>query len=277
MRRIEKTFETLKAKNKTALVSFIMGGDPDISASLTVMKELPKNGVDLIEIGMPFSDPVADGPVIQLAGQRAIASGTNIAAILKMVAEFRKEDESTPVILMGYANPVYSYGIDKFALDCADSGVDGVIIVDLPPEEDKQVREAIGNQFLDMIRLVTPTTDEQRLETILDGASGFLYYVSITGITGAAKADMDSIRGHLQQIKEKTNLPLAIGFGIKTPNDAQDMSTLGDAIVVGSSIVEKIANIEVKAGGYASDDSKINAVLDHVRSLSEALEAKTGS
>ena len=273
MRRLAQTFDTLKAEKRKGLITFVMGGDPDPDTSLAILKALPGCGADILEIGMPFSDPMADGPVIQKAGQRALAAGTTLLKIFELVRSFRKENAKTPLVLMGYANPIYRYGVDKFALDCADSGVDGVIVVDLPPEEDQQVREAVGNQFVDMIRLIAPTSDSQRLEKITDGASGFLYYVSITGITGAAKANLEAVRGHLESVRSKTNLPLAIGFGIKTPQDAQEMAALGDAVVVGSSIVEKVALLSEKSGKIPSDGPEIKAVLDHVRALSAALKS----
>ncbi len=273
MRRIAKKFETLKSEGRKGLVTFIMAGDPDIDASLKILKSLPEKGADLIEIGVPFSDPAADGPVIQLAGQRALKQGTHIRQILDMVDAFRKDDADTPIILMGYANPIYSYGIDKFALDAANVGVDGLIVVDLPPEEDQLVREAVGNQFMDMIRLVSPTTQGDRLTKVIDGATGFLYYISITGITGGAKADLDSVDAHIKTIKKSTDLPVAIGFGIKTPKDAQEMSAFGDAVVVGSSIVEKIALLEEKAGKVKDDDPDLQTALTLVQSLSDALRA----
>lgn len=273
MKRLAKTFESLRSQKRKALITFIMGCDPDAETSLSILKALPSCGADIIEIGMPFSDPMADGPVIQFAGERALAGGCTIAKIFEMVVAFRKENTDTPIVLMGYANPVYRYGVDKFAHDCADFGVDGVIVVDLPPEEDQLVREALGNQFVDMIRLIAPTTDEARLKLILDGASGFLYYVSIAGITGAAKANLDSVRAHAAQIREKTDLPLAVGFGIKTPNDAQEMSAFGDAVVVGSSIVEKIAQLSGKSDKLGQDAPEMAAILNHIRALSGALKA----
>lgn len=273
MKRLAKTFESLRSQKRKALITFIMGGDPDAATSLSILKALPSCGADIIEIGMPFSDPMADGPVIQLAGERALVGGCTIAKIFDTVVAFRKENAETPIVLMGYANPVYRYGVDKFALDCAESGVDGVIIVDLPPEEDQRVREAVGNQFVDMIRLITPTTDDARLDTILNGASGFLYYVSIAGITGAAKANLDNVRGHMARIRAKTDLPLAVGFGIKTPNDAQEMSAFGDAVVVGSSIVEKIAQLSGKSGKVEPDAPEMAAILNHIRALSGALQS----
>ncbi|MCB1592402.1 MAG: tryptophan synthase subunit alpha [Alphaproteobacteria bacterium] len=272
MKRLGKVFESLRTENRKGLIAFIMGGDPDVETSTALLKALPSRGVDVIEIGMPFSDPMADGPVIQMAGQRALEAGCTLRNVLDMVVSFRKDNQDTPLVLMGYANPVYRYGVDKFALDCAEAGVDGVIIVDLPPEEDQAVREALGNQFVDMIRLITPTSDAGRLETILDGATGFLYYVSITGITGAAKAKHDKVAAHIEKIRAKTDLPIAVGFGIKTPNDAQEMSALGDAVVVGSSIVEKIAHLSGKSGKVDQGAPEMTAVLDHIGALSGALK-----
>ncbi len=252
MSRIKTTFETLKQTNRTALVTFIMAGDPDLQNSLSVLKSLPESGADIIEIGMPFTDPAADGLTIQRAGQRALKAGANMKTTLQMVRDFREDNNTTPIILMGYANPLYSYGLDAFAKDAKQAGVDGLIIVDLPPEEDAPLRAQAQEHGLDMIRLITPTTDEGRLETVLEGASGFLYYVSITGVTGTAKADFESMKPHLEMIKSKTDLPIAIGFGIKTPNDAQEMSKLSDAVVVGSAIVDKVKDI--KENGEGTDE-----------------------
>ena len=241
MNRIEKTF---KALDRTALVTFIMAGDPDHEKSLEALKTLPDSGADVIEIGMPFSDPAADGATIQKAGQRALAAGANMNKTFEMVKDFRSSNDNTPIILMGYANPLYAYGLEKFANDVADAGVDGLIIVDLPPEEDAELREHTEKRDIDMIRLITPTTDEERLKIILDGASGFLYYVSITGVTGTAKANQEAIKPHIDQIKSHTNLPVAIGFGIKTPEDAKEMGSLSDAVVVGSAIVDQVHDLE---------------------------------
>ena len=263
MRRNEKTFKALNEAERTALVTFIMAGDPDYENSLKVLKSLPESGADIIEVGMPFTDPAADGVTIQRAGQRALKNGANITRTIDMVKNFRSGNNTTPIILMGYANPIYSYGLKQFAKDAAFAGVDGLIIVDLPPEEDAELRGLASMQGLDMIRLITPTTDEKRLEKILDGACGFLYYVSITGVTGTAKANSESMKLHLDMIKSKTNLPIAIGFGIKTPNDAQEMSYLGDAVVVGSSIVDKIKDIGDN-GGDISDVTTLVSSLSYV-------------
>ncbi|PCJ97785.1 MAG: tryptophan synthase subunit alpha [Zetaproteobacteria bacterium] len=251
MSRIKKTFEVLKASGRKALVTFTMAGDPSIEDSLAVLKSLPEAGADLIEIGMPFTDPAADGLTIQHAGQRALKAGATMKTTLQMVRDFREGNDHTPIILMGYANPLYAYGLENFAKDAKKSGVDGLIIVDLPPEEDHELRQFTDALGLDMIRLVTPTTDEARLPVILNGASGFLYYVSITGVTGTKKADIATLKPHIDMIRGKTNLPIAIGFGIRTPNDAQEMSVLGDAVVVGSSIVEKVKDIGENGEGMA--------------------------
>lgn len=234
MSRIEKTFKALK---RPALIPFIMAGDPDYKTSLELLKALPGASADIVELGMPFSDPVADGPVIQKAGQRALKAGANMKNTLKMVREFRKTDQETPLVLMGYANPVFAYGIDQFAKDAAAAGVDGMIVVDLPPEESKELQRAAKNNGLDLVRLITPTTDEARLPVLLKGAAGFLYYVSMTGITGAAHTDFKRIKPHIDMIKSHTDLPLAVGFGIKTPGDVQAVGQFAEAAVIGSALV----------------------------------------
>ena len=221
-----------------------MASDPDYEQSLAALKSLPEAGADIIEIGMPFTDPAADGVTIQRAGQRALKAGATMKTTLQMVQDFRTENDTTPIILMGYANPLYAYGLGAFAADAHAAGVDGLIIVDLPPEEDAPLRTQTEKHNIDMIRLVTPTTDEARLSVVLNGASGFLYYVSITGVTGTAKADLSAIKPHIDHIKMQTDLPVAIGFGIKTPEDAKAMAALSDAVVVGSAIVEKVQNVE---------------------------------
>lgn len=246
MSRIETTF---KALSRPALITFIMAGDPDHITSLDVLKLLPKAGADLIEIGMPFTDPVADGPVIQLAGQRALNAGANMGQTLSMVREFRKENQTTPIILMGYANPVHAYGIETFLKDAQDAGIDGLILVDLPPEEDAELKDGglsakAKAHNIDLIRLITPTTTPERLKTLLHGASGFLYYVSITGVTGAAQATPEALKPHLDEIRKQTSLPIAVGFGIRSPEDAARMGAVADAVVVGSAIVQTIANDE---------------------------------
>lgn len=254
MNRIKAKFKSL---DRTALVTFIMAGDPGAAESMEILKGLPTAGADLIEIGMPFTDPAADGVSIQKAGQRALAAGMTLKGTLDMVSLFRESDNETPIILMGYTNPLYAYGLEDFARDASQAGVDGLIIVDLPPEEDGVLREHVDQYGLNIIRLVTPVTDDARLQVVLDGASGFLYYVSITGVTGTAKADFNDLKPHLEAIREQTDLPIAIGFGIKTPEDAKAMSEIGDAIVVGSAIVDRAHDMQ--------------ETLDFVGSLSSAL------
>jgi tryptophan synthase alpha chain len=240
MTRIAKTFESL---DHPALITFITACDPNYETSLKAMKTLAAAGADIIELGMPFTDPMADGPAIQAASLRALEAGGSMQNTLKMVRDFRAENDTTPIVLMGYFNPVMQYGPKKFITDASAAGVDGLIIVDLPPEESQEIQSLISNfQSLDLIRLITPTSDEKRLPTILEGASGFLYYVSITGVTGTAQANIDDVKTHIKQIKKSTKLPIAIGFGIKTAEDAANMAGAGgNAIVVGSAIVQTIA------------------------------------
>ncbi len=238
MSRINNTF---KALSRPALITFITAGDPNYDQSLSVLKALPKAGADIIELGMPFTDPAADGEVIQKAGQRALKAGANMHQTLKMVRAFREDNQDTPLVLMGYYNPLLAYGLEKFASDAGEAGVDGLIIVDCPPEESADLEAVTKANNIDLIRLLTPTTDEKRLPTVLKGASGFLYYVSITGVTGTAKPSIETIKPHTDMIKSHTDLPLAIGFGIKTPQDAKNLSAAGDAVVVGSAIVNTIA------------------------------------
>lgn len=219
MTRIEEKFEQLKTDNKKGLVTFITAGDPSIEASQNVLQSLPAAGADFIEIGMPFSDPMADGPAIQDSSLRALENGMNLKGTLNLLKGFRSQNQDTPVILMGYFNPIYKYGCNEFVLDAKNAGADGLIIVDLPPEEDEELRVPAQEAGLDLIRLVTPTTIGTRLDTVLNNASGFLYYVSITGVTGTKSANIDEVGGHIEQIKQKTDLPVAVGFGIKTPED----------------------------------------------------------
>jgi len=257
---------TLKSLNRPALVTFITAGDPNHEQSLSVLKALPAAGADIIELGMPFTDPMADGPVIDLASQRALKDGANMYKTLDLVREFRKDNNETPIILMGYTNPIHAYSIEKFCADAKDAGVDGLIIVDLPPEESQDLETAANKTDLNLIRLVTPTTNESRLDTLLKGASGFLYYVSITGVTGSKKADLSAISPHIESIKNQSNMPVAIGFGIKTPSDAAAMGAIGDAVVVGSSIVQTIAD-------NANDPKLADKVAAQVKALSDALKA----
>lgn len=263
MSRIDNTFKRCKNEGRKALVTFITAGDPDYETSLEVLKTLPGAGADIIELGMPFADPGADGPVIQMANQRALQSGANMGQTLQMVHAFRQQNQYTPIVLMGYFNPVLAYGLERFTKDASGAGVDGLIIVDLPPEEDKELRTLCHAQQLDLIRLITPTSDKERLKILLEGVSGFLYYVSITGVTGAAKPDLNTIKPHLDEIRSLTDLPVAIGFGIKTPEDAAHLGQMADGIVVGSSIVQTIAN--------ADKNSVANDVAELTRALKNAL------
>lgn len=268
MSRIATRFAALKTAKKKAFIPFITAGDPDLASFAQLLAGLPQAGADLIEIGMPFSDPMADGPAIEKANLRAFAAGISLIKILKLVTDFRKTDGDTPIILMGYANPIYGYGIQKFVSDAKAAGVDGLIIADLPPEEDRELREAAAKQNIDIIRLVTPTTDSKRLTIILNGASGFLYYVSVTGITGSKQAVAEPVREAVEAIRRQSQLPVAVGFGISTPDMARDIAAVADAAVVGSAIVNRIASnlgADNKAKGQLITD-----VLGFVATLAEA-------
>lgn len=234
-------FERLAAKDKTALVSFVMGGDPDIEVTSQLLPTLVDAGVDIIEIGMPFSDPMADGPTIQAAGLRALNSGTKLNDIFAAVAQFRQGNDATPIVLMGYANSIYAHGVDVFIQHCVDAGVDGLIIVDLPPEEAGLLAKKLVVHHIDLIRLIAPTTKGERLVEVLASCSGFIYYVSVTGITGGKTADTDAIKPHLAEISSLSSLPVCVGFGIKTPEDVARFASVADGVVVGSSIVQTIA------------------------------------
>ena len=240
MTRIDDTFARLKAEGKKGFVAYIMAGDPDKATSLEVMKGLPGAGVDVIELGMPFTDPMADGPTIQLAGQRALEAGQTLEGTLQMVREFRKEDSTTPIVMMGYYNPIYSRGVDRFLADAKDAGIDGLIVVDLPPEEDSELCLPAKEAGLNFIRLATPTTDDKRLPKVLQNTSGFVYYVSITGITGAAAAQASDVAPEVSRIKASTDLPVIVGFGIRTPETAKAIAGVADGCVVGSAIVKMI-------------------------------------
>ena len=258
MSRIANKFADLKSKEQSAFVSYIVAGDPNYDTTLEIMKGLPDAGVDIIEIGAPFTDPMADGTTIQLAGQRALAGGMTLKKTLKMVSSFRENNNDTPVVLMGYYNPIYSHGVEDFISDAKNAGVDGLIVVDLPPEEDDELCIPAKNLGLDFIRLATPTTDTQRLPKLLPNTSGFIYYVAVTGVTGAGSANAAEVGTEIKRIKESTDLPIVVGFGINTPEAAYDMALHADGAVVGSAIVSKIA-----AGDSVSD------VLKFVKSLSD--------
>ena len=265
MNRLDTRFAELRSNNQAGFVSFTVAGDPDAETSLALLKALPDAGVDVIELGMPFTDPMADGAAIQAADLRALAAGMTLVKTLGMVREFRKTNSKTPLVLMGYYNPIYSYGADKFALDAADAGVDGLIIVDLPPEEDEEFRLPAQKAGMHIIRLITPTTNDKRLPTVLSNSGGFLYYVSITGITGAATASEQHVQQAVARLKQHSNLPVVVGFGIKDAAAAQTVARHADAVVVGSAIVQKIeANISNK-------QDLVKNVCAYVESLSAAV------
>ncbi|WP_120499731.1 tryptophan synthase subunit alpha [Roseovarius sp. EL26] len=258
MTRIDAKFAELKAAGKKAFVSYIMAGDPDYDTSLEVVKGLPGAGVDIIELGLPFTDPMADGTTIQLAGQRALASGMTLERTLQLATEFRKDDDTTPIVLMGYYNPIYNRGVEQFLTDAKAAGIDGLIVVDLPPEEDDELCIPAQAAGLNFIRLATPTTDDQRLPKVMQNTSGFVYYVSITGITGAAEAEAVDVAPEVARIQAASNLPVIVGFGINTPEKSKAIAEVADGAVVGSAIVSKIAS-----------GTPVSEVLDFVRSLAD--------
>ncbi|MBP0481357.1 tryptophan synthase subunit alpha [Sagittula salina] len=258
MTRIESKFAQLRAEGKKAFVSYIMAGDPDIETSLAVMKGLPGAGVDVIELGLPFTDPMADGPTIQLAGQRALEAGMTLQKTLQMVRDFRTGDNETPIVLMGYYNPIYSRGVDTFLAEAKEAGIDGLIIVDLPPEEDEELCLPAQKAGLNFIRLATPTTDDKRLPKVMQNTSGFVYYVSITGITGAAEARAADVAPEVARLKKATDLPIIVGFGVRTPESARDIAAVADGTVVGTAIVARIA-----------EKKPVPEILAFVRSLSD--------
>ncbi len=241
MTRIEQRFADLAAARRKAFVAFVMAGDPDFDTALAIVTGLPAAGVDVIELGMPFTDPMADGPAIQRAGQRALEAGQTMDRTLEMVRAFRATDDATPIVLMGYYNPIYSRGVGRFVAEAKAAGVDGLIIVDLPPEEDEELCLPAQAAGLNFIRLATPTTDAQRLPKVLTNTSGFVYYVSITGITGAATANASMVAPEVARIKASTPLPVCVGFGIRTSDAAAEIASVADGAVVGTAIVERIA------------------------------------
>ena len=270
MFRIKKTFEKLNKNKKKALGIFVTAGDPDFKNSLDLITNFPEYGVDFIEIGMPFSDPMADGPSIQLSSQRALKSGMNLGKCLSLIKIFREKNNHTPIILMGYFNPIYKFGKEKFIKNCVELGVDALIIVDLPPEEDNEFYVEAENNNLSMIRLVTPTTDKRRLQKILLNATGFVYYVSITGITGTQAPDIKNVEDNIKKIKQVTKLPIIIGFGIRTPAQAALMSKAGDGIVIGSAIVDLIKkNLD---NGGSSRSKNLISCLEFTKKISFALK-----
>lgn len=271
MSRLKSRFDALKVKNRAAFVTYIQAGDPNRKISAAILKGLPGAGADIIELGMPFTDPAADGPAIDKAAQRALKAGASTRQTFEMVQEFRESDETTPIVLMGYFNPVHHYGVDAFCRDAATAGVDGLIIVDLPPEEDAELQLPANKAGIDVIRLATPTTDAARLPAVLLGASGFIYYVAVAGITGGKSATADDIGGAVDRIKAQTDLPVAVGFGIRTPAQAAAVAKRADGAVVGTAIVEMIARGVDADGAVKSDPTQV--VLDFTRELADAIRA----
>jgi tryptophan synthase alpha chain len=259
--RIDRRMAKLKTEGRPALVTYFMAGDPDYATSLRIMKALPKAGADIIELGMPFSDPMADGPAIQAAGLRALKGGQTLKKTLGMAREFRAGDADTPIVLMGYYNPIYVYGVDRFLADAISAGVDGLIVVDLPPEMDEELCIPALKAGVNFIRLATPTTDDKRLPKVLQNTSGFVYYVSMTGITGAALADTDRIAAAVRRIKSHTALPVCVGFGVKTAEQARLIGAAADGVVVGTAIVNAIANVLDPKGGTTADPAEAVATL----------------
>ncbi len=269
--RIDTRFAKLGAEGRAALVTFVMAGDPDPATSLAIVKALPAAGADLIEIGMPFTDPMADGPAVQAAGLRALAAGETLAGTLKLVREFRAGDQSTPIILMGYYNPIYIYGVDRFLVDAKSAGIDGLIVVDLPPEEDDELCKPALAAGLNFIRLATPTTDDARLPKVLTNTSGFVYYVSIAGITGAATPDFGKVATAVARIKSHTNLPVAVGFGVKTAADAAAIAAGADGVVVGSTLVDAVRH-SLDANGKATAKT-VESVVALVKNIASGVHS----
>ena len=264
MSRLQSRFAALKQENRAALVTFVTAGDPDYATSLEILKGLPEAGADVIELGMPFTDPMADGPAIQLANIRALGNGQNMAKTLQMVREFRATEQDTPLVLMGYYNPIFCYGVERFVADAKEAGVDGLIVVDLPPEHNDELCDPAQAAGIDFIRLTTPTTDDARLPTVLNGSSGFVYYVSVAGVTGAGAATMDQVEEAVARLRRHTDLPLCIGFGIRTPEHAAEVARRADGAVVGSALIDRIAKA-------ASPAEAVSGVLGLCRELAEGV------
>jgi tryptophan synthase alpha chain len=269
--RIDARFAQLKQDGRSAFVTFLMAGDPDPETSLAILKSMPKAGADLIELGMPFTDPMADGPSIQAAGLRALKAGMSLKKTLALVRGFRKDDDTTPIVLMGYYNPIYIYGVDAFLTDAKTAGVDGLIIVDLPPEEDTELCVPALKAGLNFIRLATPTTDDRRLPAVLANTSGFVYYVAITGITGAAAADSKQAGDAVARIKRHTDLPVCVGFGIRTPETARAIAERADGSVVGTALVD-VLRASLDEAGRATAGT-VTAVADLAASLAQGVRA----
>jgi len=271
--RIDTRFAALKAQGRAALVAYLTAGDPDAETSLALVKALPAAGADLIELGMPFTDPMADGPAVQAAGLRALNAGATMVKTLDLVRAFRETDDTTPIVLMGYYNPIYIYGVAKFLVDAKAAGIDGLIVVDLPPEEDEELCIPAMKAGLNFIRFATPTTDEKRLPAVLKNMSGFVYYVSITGITGAATPDFDKVKQAVAALKQHTDLPIAVGFGVKTAEHARTLAEGVDGVVVGSALVEAVRKSLDEPG--KSTAATVKAVTDLVAELAAGVRGVT--
>lgn len=268
--RMTDCFAKLAEENRPAFVTYFMGGDPDFATSLEIMKGLPAAGADVIELGMPFSDPMADGPAIQAAGLRALKDGQNLPRCFDMVRAFRQQDDKTPIVVMGYYNPIYQYGTERFLADAKEAGIDGMIVVDLPPEMDEELCIPALDAGLNFIRLATPTTDEKRLPKVLSNTSGFVYYVSITGITGAAAPEPEVVAKSVAHIKAKTDLPICVGFGVRTAEHAAAIGRAADGVVVGTAIVSTIAD---SLDDGAATNTTVKAALDLVASIAEGVQS----
>ena len=264
MSRLQTRFADLKEQNRAALVTFVTAGDPDYDTSLAILKGLPGAGADVIELGMPFTDPMADGPAIQLANIRALGAKQNLVKTLQMVREFREGDSDTPLVLMGYYNPIHMYGVERFIADAKEAGVDGLIVVDMPPEHNAELCDPAQAAGLDFIRLTTPTTDDARLPRVLNGSSGFVYYVSVAGVTGAGAATLEHVEEAVTRLRRHTDLPISIGFGIRTPEQAAAIARLADGVVVGSALIDHIANATTPA-------QAVDGVLGLCSALSEGV------
>ena len=274
MGRIAARFAALKIAGRGALIPFLEAWDPDRDTSMEIFRGMPGAGADLIEIGMPFTDPMADGPIVQAAGKRGLAAGCKVRHVLTMVREFREQDNDTPVVLMGYLNPILSYGVEKFCADAAKAGVDGMIVVDLPTEEADMLVPFARANGLDFIRLVAPTTDDKRLPLVLNGSSGFVYYVAITGITGTRSASTEALAAAIPRIRKFTDLPIAIGFGVRSPEQAAEAASIADAAVVASALIENLSH-NLDQNGKARPGAA-HAVLDQVRELAAAVRKTRG-
>ncbi|WP_447756682.1 tryptophan synthase subunit alpha [Pseudomonas moraviensis] len=264
MSRLQSRFADLKQQNRAALVTFVTAGDPDYDTSLAILKGLPAAGADVIELGMPFTDPMADGPAIQLANIRALAAKQNLAKTLQMVREFRQGNSDTPLVLMGYFNPIHKFGVERFIVEAKEAGVDGLIVVDMPPEHNEELCDPAQAAGLDFIRLTTPTTDDARLPRVLNGSSGFVYYVSVAGVTGAGAATLEHVEEAVARLRRHTDLPISIGFGIRTPEQAAAIARLADGVVVGSALIDHIASAD-------TPEQAIDGVLSLCSALSQGV------